>query len=464
MSSETSTAVIRRPVRSSGRRSTVSWVTCAVVSVCVMLLLWHWYLTRLPDHVTIAGGPSGGRYDQLAQALSKELKDRLGITVNVRQTRGSLKNLRLLEANDVTLGLYQAETKSILDESEDSPGTLRFIANLYPEYLIPITSSSMSPDLTQLQDKTVSCNDDMSGDHALLRLLLEHLQSETSQHANVPYTQLPQALQDGRVDLAVISCGLGAPVLNRVFKSGDTRLTQIPFLKSFADRNIALTKRTIPAGCFATQPEPVPAEDFDTVTSQAQLLASSRAPIRVVEAVTETILDPRFQHRLMLNDLARGGTAYASSRPEFPIHAGASHIYTPELKPLLNPDFVEGTEGLRSFLVSIVAAIWLAHRWWNRRNVLSQEHRLDRYIRDVLLIEREQIGVDGNQVDDGQVLQGLLDRVTNLRQAALSEFTAHELNEDRAVDCFVEMCHALSDKISGKLTRHTLRFPVGSGS
>ncbi|MFG0333572.1 MAG: hypothetical protein ACF8TS_09445, partial [Maioricimonas sp. JB049] len=33
------------------------------------------------------------------------------------------------------------------------------------------------------------------------------------------------------------------------------------------------------------------------------------------------------------------------------------------------------------------------------------------------------------------------------------------LNEDRAIDCFLEMCHALSDKINAKLTRQ--RFGQG---
>jgi hypothetical protein len=132
-------------------------------------------------------------------------------------------------------------------------------------------------------------------------------------------------------------------------------------------------------------------------------------------------------------------------------------VFNPELKPLLNPDFVEGTEGLRSFLVSIIAAAWLLRRWWRRRQLLQQEHRLDRYIKDLLQLERDQIGLDGNSPDDEAALQLLLDQVTNLRQEALAEFTAHELNEDRAVDCFIEMCHALSDKVSGKLTRYCLQ-------
>ena len=66
--------------------------------------------------------------------------------------------------------------------------------------------------------------------------------------------------------------------------------------------------------------------------------------------------------------------------------------------------------------------------------------------------------VDGEGGEsESDALQKMLDQVTMLRQEALQEFTAHELNEDRAVDCFIEMCHALSDKINAKLTRDSLR-------
>jgi TRAP transporter TAXI family solute receptor len=437
-------------------RPPIPWLACVVLLGCIAVAVLYWFQTRLPDQITIAGGPPDGRYHQLAEALAEELAHRLEIEVNVDQTLGSLENLHWLESNKVQLGLYQSETKVILEQNENSTTTARFIANLYPEYLIPVVSTADAPDLTQLHDSVVSCNEEQSGDHAMLMLLMNHLGYDRPTKY-IPYHDLPQAMRDGDVDLAIISCGLEAPVLEHVLNDNHTKLADIPFLASFVSKNMALTKRTIPAGYFAMQPTPVPAHDFETVTTQAQLLASEKSPVRIVESVTEILMDPRFQRKMKLTDLATGGEEYARSRPEFPVHIGASHIYNPELKPLINPDFVEGTEGLRSFLVSIVVAIWLARRWWHRRTLLSQEHRLDRYIRDVLQIERDQIGVDGDQRDDDDALQQLLDRVTHLRQAALSEFTAHELNEDQAVDCFVEMCHALSDKISGKLTRHTLR-------
>ena len=45
----------------------------------------------------------------------------------------------------------------------------------------------------------------------------------------------------------------------------------------------------------------------------------------------------------------------------------------------------------------------------------------------------------------------------------LKEFTAHELNEDRAVECFLQMCHALSDKINAKLTRNCILTSTDNG-
>ena len=136
------------------------------------------------------------------------------------------------------------------------------------------------------------------------------------------------------------------------------------------------------------------------------------------------------------------------------MHPGAEHIYNPELKPLLNPDFVDATEGLRSFFFSLLVAGWLLARWLRDRRLKQDEHELDQFVRRVLDIERRQLGLDEDESgDDVEQLQRLLDEVTQLRQEALGEFNAHSMNEDPSVACFVQMCHALSNKINAKLTR-----------
>jgi hypothetical protein len=115
------------------------------------------------------------------------------------------------------------------------------------------------------------------------------------------------------------------------------------------------------------------------------------------------------------------------------------------------------TENARSFVVSILIAGFFYFRWLANRSKRGKEHRLDRYIHSLLEIECKQMALDAvSTSDDIVALQALLDEVTTLRQEALSNFTAHELNEERATDAFLEMCHALSDKINAKLLRQRL--------
>ncbi len=438
-----------------------NWAIPAIIALSVLFAAFYFYRTRLPATVTIAGGPKNGRYSQLARGLAEELEERLAIKVVVKETVGSLENLRLLQSREVDFALYQPETQLILEgNGADREAVVRasFVSNLYPEYLLPVSPADAPAELDAFDGPIWSCNDQLSGDYAMAKLLLRHLGINDSNVVvdSVSYVDLPKRLQQGDMNIAVACCGLQTPMLQEVLQQNTGKLVSIPAVDALAAKNTSLSSAVVPAGYFETSP-PVPANDFATVTLQAQLIADGDTSVRLVEEMTRIIIDPVFQRRLSLTELFDGGIEYATQRSEFEMHAGAQHVFYPDLKPIINPDFVEGTEGLRSFVVSMLAAMWLLHRWWSRRQILSQEHRLDRYIRELLEMEKQQMNVDGEGgPDESKVLQDLLDKVTVLRQEALSEFTAHELNEDRAVDCFIEMCHALSDKISGKLTRSVL--------
>ncbi len=125
-------------------------------------------------------------------------------------------------------------------------------------------------------------------------------------------------------------------------------------------------------------------------------------------------------------------------------------------------EFVEGTEGLRSFLVSSLIAIFLIFRWYRSTVRRRKEHWLDQCITSLLDIERRQLNLDQKPgSNDVSRLQKLLDEVTDLRQGALRKVSAHDLSEDRAADCFLEMCHALSDKINAKISRQRLEQQLG---
>ncbi|MFY9252280.1 MAG: TAXI family TRAP transporter solute-binding subunit [Fuerstiella sp.] len=455
-----------KPAKSSVRTKLRNWRGSWLGISALVLLLWiawaYWSRTQLPSVVRIASGPAEGRYADIAQGIAQELRDRFQLTVEVIETGGSLENLHLLQSQEVDFGLYQPGTLSILDDATsqtDQTAAAAFVSNLYPEFLLPIGSITQ-PDnaFESAGSMKLACNDLLSGDYAVSRLMLRHLgiDMETKNLTCVDYADIAARLQDKSIDVSIVCCGVDAPILKTLFTKQVARPLPIPALDAFARRNPSMTRDEIPAGYFQAVP-PIPSHNYSTVTLQAQLLATPNASVRLVEEVTRIVSDRRFQLRHSLTGLFAGGIEYATDRPEFQMHSGASHVFYPELKPLLNPDFVEGTEGIRSFVVSLIAAIWLLQRWWNQQKIRGQEHKLDRYIKALLKLERDQMDVDGEgSTDESSVLQKLLDEVTILRQEALAEFTAHELNEDRAVDCFIQMCHALSDKINSKLIRNCL--------
>jgi hypothetical protein len=224
-----------------------------------------------------------------------------------------------------------------------------------------------------------------------------------------------------------------------------------------AKHHLALTPYTIPAGLHRLSAPRQPADDVPTLAVRMELLCRAELPASLVEQITRIVLSEDFIRANSLDELFHGGVAFARQRPEFALHRGALNYYEPELRPLLNPDFVEATEGLRSLVFSALIAAYLAFRWFKNARGRRQEHRLDRYIRQLSQIERQQMELDQTEGwCDLERLQAMLDEVTCLRQEALAVFSAHDLNEDRAADSLLEMCHALSDKINAKISRQRL--------
>ena len=145
-------------------------------------------------------------------------------------------------------------------------------------------------------------------------------------------------------------------------------------------RNPDFHNYVIPSGFYAVSPKPYPEEDTTTIAINAQLITSAGVSSSMVTAVAEILMDPEFLARNKLNDLRKRGENYARASPSLPFHSGAEHFYDPELKPLLNPDFVDSPVRLRAFFVSILIAIYLCARWLKRRNR-----------RNIILIRRQQI-------------------------------------------------------------------------
>ncbi len=457
------------------------WIQITVGALLV-LLPWIIHLaykraTALPRQITIATGPEGGRYEDLMKALADEVRSQLHIEVRMVDTSGSLDNLYGLEegAADGTLDSQGNRVEGKIDFALYQPGTLeastrtprlkpedvRFVANLYSQpvhFLVRHDSGITRPE--QLRGKRVAVGLLKSGDYAMSRMLLEHfgLDAEDAiQPQWLTYKEIGEGFDDGSLDAAFITVGVQAPVFGDLLATGAEprcHLLEIPCVNAFVERQISASEFTIHEGFYQSCPTAIPPSDIKTVAFGAQLLTHDGVDSDLVHEVARLITSERFVKENALKELFTKGRAFAEERPEFPMHDGARSYYDPDFDIHL----FESLDAIYSLTASFLIAIFVVGRWANEKRIRRKEHRLDRHILDLLEIERRQIELDGagRLTDDLPALQGLLDEVTQLRQAALAQISARELNEDRAVDCFIEMCHALSNKINAKISRQRM--------
>lgn len=426
-------------------------------------------VTALPEHIVIATGPQGGRYQAIAKSLASHIEEQLGVRVTLNEeTEGSHDNLKLLREQRADFVLYQPGTEAILGPAPETkspgnsklPGKPKFVANVYSEvahWIVRRDSGIKTP--ADLVGRSVAVGQAHSGDYAMSRVLLEHfgINEQQLRGEHLDYAHILERMKAETLDAAFVTVGVEAEILRNLAESEKCELRSLPYSEALIHRHVLLSPYTIPAGMYNPPPNPFPETGIQTAALRAQLLTREGVDNALVEEVVRILLSESFLRGNQLEELFAGGKEFAAAKSEFALHPGAVAFYDPELKPLLPSDFVEGMEGLRSFIVSVLLAGFLLFRWSRNAAARRKAHWLDQCITSLLDIERRQLHLD-QKAGSGDLdrLQKLLDEVTDLRQNALRKVSAHDLSEDRAADCFLEMCHALSDKINAKITRQRL--------
>lgn len=411
--------------------------------------------------VKFAGGFAGGRYDEFVQAFVAELNENSELNESTSiQSGGSYANLELLKNRKVDFALFQSGS----DQKEDLETEHRkvmFISNIFPEIVHLLVREDISTERVRKLDFTkIAIGLPTSGDYRSGMALVSHLNldREGILIKNLDYNETLEAFKAADIELAILNVGLGADVIQTFVDSAGCRLIDLPMRDAFLSKHVAYNGYTIPEGTYYSQKEKTPEQDIKSVAVHAQLLTHQDVSSVVVGEVLETLHGSKFVRQNRLRDLFLEGNAYALKQPEFSLHTGAERYYDPHFQPWINPDFVDATEGIRSFVFSALIGIFLLFRWFRVRRERSQEHNLDQFIHRILAIEQEQIQLDRDySTKEIDQLESYLDEITELRRQALLEFTAHELNDDPAIECFINMSHALSEKINSKLTRDSIR-------
>jgi len=447
--------------------SSGQWTKLFVIALLVILIPFSIQQVvqyqQLPKKVTIATGKIGGRYRQIIDAIGETLQERTGVEVEYIESPGSRSNFAKVASGDADFALFQPNVLTTLrNESNLDLSPVRCVASLFPELAFIHLKKNLDAGIFTVGDAHptlhLAAGEVGSGDAITTQHLLDFYGiTDSIQTHFLDYETLLIELKSKSIDVAVVTTGKNAPIQQDIAGLQHMQLVSLPFLDAIVERNPLFESALVPAGYFRTSP-PYPTEDVHTVGVNAQLITNSNTSAYLVSVVAEIVTDPTFISEQNLGELQLGGINYAKGNPCVPIHVGALHHYSPELKPWLDPEFISNTESIRSFVVSICVALFLFVRWWRAKQTLKSEHRLDRFMARLLEIEREQIELAEGAMDmaDCDVLEGLLDEVTHLRSDAMQSFSANDLMQDTGTECFIMLSNSISEKINAKLTRMRL--------
>ncbi|HEX6209829.1 MAG TPA: TAXI family TRAP transporter solute-binding subunit [Methylomirabilota bacterium] len=231
----------------------------AVAAVIAFVVAFQWVKPAPPSRVVIASGRADGAYYRFAEQY-RALLAREGITLEVRETSGSLENIRLLEdpASGVDIGFVQGGTAA--GTTTDS---LASLGSLYFEPLWVFSRAAPGPtDLHELRGRRLAVGPEGSGTRSLALVLLaaNGITAETARFLPLTGMEAVQALRGGTVDTAFLVAGPGSPTVEAMLGTPGVALLGFPRADAYTKRFPFLSKLVLPAGGISLEANLPPRE------------------------------------------------------------------------------------------------------------------------------------------------------------------------------------------------------------
>jgi TRAP transporter TAXI family solute receptor len=281
-----------------------------------------------PRTIVIASGSRTGAYFDFAEKYAKELHKQ-HLSVEVRETAGSVENLRLL--GDAGSGVAVAIVQSGVAAADQVP---RFYAlgSLYREPLWVFYRGADRIDrLSQLAGKRIGVGPAGSGTHAVaMRLLAANGLSQPESTAGTrpavlveePVTTAAQALQKGELDAAFFVAAFDTEYILRLLNDRSLRLLSFDQHEAYHRRFRFLSPVTVPAG-MVNLGQNVPGQDVALLAPTAMLAVRKDFHPALVPLLLATATRIHGEG----DELSSPGEFPSPSYCDFPVSDDAKHFY-----------------------------------------------------------------------------------------------------------------------------------------
>lgn len=230
-----------------------------VLAALAFVIALQWVEPAPPSRVVIATGRTDGAYYRFAGQYRERLaRDR--VTLEIRETSGSVENIRLLEdpASHVDIAFVQGGTGGAATTDQ-----LVSLASLYFEPLWVFSRVPVGPrDLREMRGRRLAVGPDGSGTRAVSLALLA-ANGVTEKNARLsPLAGLDavQALRRGQVDAVFLIAAPQSAMVKEMVLTRGLSLLSFTRAGAYTRRFPFLTKLVLPAGGLSLEADVPPRE------------------------------------------------------------------------------------------------------------------------------------------------------------------------------------------------------------
>lgn len=386
----------------------------------------------------LQGGNSGGKYDEVAQALASSLSMIDGYKIEVRTSSGSRENLTALANGRADLALLQNDISS--QEIVNS------VTILYEEALHVIVRENINS-IEQLEGSIISIGNKGGGSEGIAVAMLHQMGLDES-HVKWKREDLESSLmllQDGKVDCVCVVSGVGNSTISKFLADGNLTLLPIgpnPF-ETLRLSYPFIQSTTIPAGSYSTGPgKGLPLKSIPTIGTKVILACNPDLPVNDIFEITH-LIHTRVAELTKAHPLFVQLSTSDSTLLQHPVHAGAQLHHERE-----KPSFIQEWADSIALVLSLVAVAWGAAKAIGKIYLQRLKDSLDKFFAKVDRITGELIeGVDVTRAKE------IAKELHEIRRETTKKLIAEELAADDSFVIFQRQLHTAQQMVNETLRK-----------
>jgi TRAP transporter TAXI family solute receptor len=258
---------IRRQIHPTRRKLLLGWAPWIAVAAVAALLGWALVAPAPPKRVTIAAGPVDGAYYAFAKRYAKTFAAD-GVTLDVRETAGTVENYKLLASGEAGLAIVQGGVAT-----EGLDGKVQAIASLYYEPVWMFVREQRTNELFKFDGRRIAAGLEGSGTLDLTRLWMA-ANGLTDRVTLVPIggRAAADALRKGEVDVAAFVLSPDAALVKELLgDAAHVRPLNFDRAEAYARHYRYLSRVDLPRGAIDLARD-LPPQDVQLVAAAANLV------------------------------------------------------------------------------------------------------------------------------------------------------------------------------------------------